>query len=159
MKKSSSFLAGIAVVLLVIATWGWAKGGNDEEVFLSAPGKVLFYKSPTCGCCGVHASYLQRNGALDVQTINQADVTPVKNKYRVPLELRSCHTAIIGGYFVEGHIPIEAIAKLVNEKPAIAGIAMPGMPSGSPGMPGAKTGPFVIYAVNNDGSYQEFMRI
>ncbi len=158
MKKLSLF-AGVAVVLLIAGVWNWAKGGNDTELFLSEPGQVLFYKSPTCGCCGVHANYLQRNSALDVQTITQADVTPVKNKYRVPLELRSCHTAIIGGYFVEGHIPIEAIAKLVNEKPAIAGIAMPGMPSGSPGMPGAKTGPFVIYAVNNDGSYREFMRI
>ena len=67
--------------------------------------------------------------------------------------------AIYGNYFVEGHIPIEAIKKLLVEKPDIKGIAMPGMPSGSPGMPGAKDGQFIIYAVAKDGSTYEFMRV
>ena len=73
--------------------------------------------------------------------------------------MQSCHTTTIGNYFVEGHIPIEAIEKLMTEKPNIKGIAMPGMPSGSPGMPGAKQGPFIIYAIGNDGSVGEFMRM
>ena len=70
-----------------------------------------------------------------------------------------CHTTIIGDYFVEGHVPLEAVEKLLTEKPDIKGIAMPGMPSGSPGMPGAKKGDFVIYAVNRDGSYEEWTRL
>ena len=73
--------------------------------------------------------------------------------------MESCHTVVIGDYFIEGHIPLEAVEKLLVEKPDIKGIAMPGMPSGSPGMPGAKKGDFVIYAVNNDGTTEEFMRI
>ena len=87
------------------------------------------------------------------------DMVPIKEQNKIPTELQSCHTSIIGGYFVEGHIPVEAINKLMQEKPNIAGIGMPGMPSGSPGMPGSKTGDFVITAVNKDGSMYEFMRI
>ena len=81
----------------------------------------------------------------------------IKERYGVPRNLESCHTEIIGGYFVEGHMPIEAIEKLLSERPDIRGIALPGMPSGSPGMPGPKTEPWTIYAVNKDGSVGEFM--
>ena len=66
---------------------------------------------------------------------------------------------IIDGYFVEGHVPAEAIARMLQEKPDIAGIALQGMPMGSPGMPGSKEGRFVVYAVNKDGTYKEYMRI
>ena len=83
----------------------------------------------------------------------------VKEKYGIPYSMRSCHTTVIGDYFVEGHVPIEAVEKLMLEKPDIKGIALPGMPSGSPGMPGSKQGPFIVYAINKDGSTSEFMRI
>jgi len=73
-------------------------------------------------------------------------------KKDVPLNLRTCHTTMVGDYFVEGHVPYEAIEKLLEEKPDIAGIALPGMPSGAPGMTGFKSGPFVIYSVNHDGN-------
>ena len=73
--------------------------------------------------------------------------------------MESCHTTVMGNYFVEGHIPLEVVNKLLTEKPDIKGIAMPGMPNGSPGMPGVKRGDFVIYAINNDGSYAEWMRL
>ena len=73
--------------------------------------------------------------------------------------MESCHTTVIGEYFVEGHVPVEAIEKLLAEKPDVAGIGMPGMPSGSPGMPGAKQGQFIIYSINKDGTINEFMRI
>ncbi len=96
---------------------------------------------------------------MDVEVSQVADVSPIKEKYGVPSSLQSCHTSVVDGYFVEGHVPAEAISKLVAEKPAIKGIALPGMPSGSPGMPGSKTGDFVVYAVGNDGNVEEFMRI
>ena len=86
-------------------------------------------------------------------------MSSVKANYEIPSQLESCHTAVIGDYFVEGHVPLEAVEKLLMEKPDVAGIAMPGMPSGSPGMPGTKRGDFIVYSVNNDGSYEEFMRI
>ncbi len=121
--------------------------------------EITVAKAPTCGCCTIYTGYLSDRGGMKVDVRTMSDVSPLKNEKGVPANLRSCHTSIVGGYFVEGHIPLEAIAKLLQEKPDIAGIAMPDMPSGSPGMTGAKAGPFVVYAVSKDGSVQEFMRI
>lgn len=72
--------------------------------------------------------------------------------------MQSCHTTVIGGYYIEGHVPVEAIKRLLEEKPQIDGIALPGMPAGSPGMSGSKEGPFVIYSISG-GQTSEFMRI
>lgn len=96
---------------------------------------------------------------LNVEMVGVDDMAPIKSRYAVPATMESCHTSVIGGYVVEGHMPIEAIEKLMSEKPDIKGIALPGMPYGAPGMPGSKDGPFVIYALQNDGSVTEFMRI
>jgi len=89
---------------------------------------------------------------------DQESLDEMKNSLGVPMDLQSCHTAVIGDYFIEGHMPLEVIEKLLTEKPNIKGIALPGMPMGSPGMPGSKTEDFLIYQVNNDGSYEEYMR-
>ena len=132
---------------------------NGYSALENFNGDVGFYRSLSCGCCNLHESYLIRNGNLNVKDIRMDDISSIKNKYKIPSEMQSCHTAVIENYFVEGHIPLEAINKLIAEKPNIMGIAMPGMPSGSPGMPGTKSGDFVIYAVNSDGSYDEFMRM
>ena len=115
------------------------------------------YQTDTCGCCGVWGNYAQRSIELDVT--QQASINDIKDEHNIPRHLRSCHTTIVEGYFVEGHIPVQAIEKLLDEQPDIAGIALPGMPSGTPGMPGAKTEDWVIHAVNHDGSTYEFMRI
>ena len=120
--------------------------------------KVTVYKSMSCGCCGAYASWLQRQ-VSDVDIVNMDDVIGIKEKYGIPANMRSCHTTVFGNYVVEGHIPIEAIKKLLEERPDIKGIAMPGMPSGSPGMPGGKQGQFVIYALKKDGSTEVFMRM
>ena len=122
-------------------------------------GEVDFYRSESCGCCTLHESYLMRNGNLNVKDMQMQDISQIKSKYEIPSRLQSCHTAVIDGYFVEGHIPLEAIDKLIAEKPDISGIAMPGMPQGSPGMPGTKTGDFIIYGVKKDGTSYEFMRM
>ena len=151
-----------AIVLLAIVGFYLMGNKSNGYVALVSAGEVDFYKSMSCGCCGLHAGYLMNEGDLDVKTIGFNDINElnnIKRKYGVPLSLESCHTAIISGYFVEGHIPLEAIDKLLTEKPDIKGIAMPGMPSGSPGMPGAKKGDFVIYQVNNDDTIEEFMRV
>ena len=120
--------------------------------------EVTVFKGGSCGCCGVYSQYLGRQG-LTVKNIDMPDISVAKTQFNIPSSMESCHTTQIGDYFVEGHIPTEAMEKLMSEKPDIAGIAMPGMPSGSPGMPGAKQGPFVIYAIGKDGSISEFMRI
>ncbi len=111
--------------------------------------KATVYKSPECGCCHVWVGYLRENG-FDVDVKDMDDVTPVKDRFGVPDDLWSCHTAVIGGYTVEGHVPVEAINRLLAEKPQVKGIALPGMPSGSPGMPGPKTEKFIIYTISDN---------
>ena len=132
--------------------------GSFEEVN-NFDDKIIIYKSSSCDCCEVYGNYFKAKGNPNAEIINTEDIDSIKTEYGVPESLRSCHTTIIGDYFVEGHIPLEAVNKLLKEKPDIAGIAMSGMPGGSPGMPGTKLGDFVIYAVNHDGGYKEFMRL
>jgi len=118
---------------------------------------ITVYTTPDCGCCRVYSNYLKKEFNVDLVTMGS--LTTIKDEFGVPLSMQSCHTSQIGPYFVEGHIPIEGIKRLLVEKPDIKGIAMPGMPSGSPGMPGAKYGQFVIYGVEKDGGISEYMRI
>lgn len=110
--------------------------------------EVTVYKSPTCGCCEKYIDYLRENG-FTVKAVNESDMDAVKKRYRVS-HIASCHTALINGYVVEGHVPIGAIRKLLKEKPAIVGISAPGMPINSPGMGEMKKGTLTIYAVPKD---------
>ena len=95
--------------------------------------KVFSYRSASCGCCKKWINHLRDNGLEVVDNILE-DVSVMKNKYQIPNNLRSCHSAQIANYTIEGHVPIESINKLFREKPNINGIAVPGMPIGSPGM-------------------------
>lgn len=119
-------------------------------------GTIEFHKAMSCGCCGLHASYLSGKGGLELDIMIMEDVKSAKDALGIPEELRSCHSMVIGDYYVEGHMPLEAINKLLEEKPDIVGIALPGMPAGTPGMPGSKSGDWVIYGVNHDGSFFEW---
>ena len=112
--------------------------------------EATLYRDPNCGCCGEHARYLRQHG-YTVSIIPQDDITSIKRKYGVPEKLASCHTTVIGDYVVEGHVPITAINRLIAERPKITGIALPGMPMGSPGMSGPKEGVFMIYAFSKGG--------
>ena len=113
------------------------------------------YRSPSCGCCQAWVAYLKSNG-FDATVVSTDDLGAVKEKMHVPADMQSCHTAVIAGYVVEGHVPIEAIIKLLGEKPQITGIAVPGMPEGSPGMSGPKES-FTAYAFGPQGK-AVFMR-
>ena len=111
---------------------------------------ATLYKNPQCTCCEGYAQYLERNGfRVDVKPTN--DLAEISRNAGVPEALEGCHTMFVGGYVVDGHVPVEIIRKLLAEKPAIAGITLPGMPPGSPGMDGPKTGPWTVYAVTRDG--------
>ena len=101
--------------------------------------EVHVYKSPTCGCCEKWVEHLRAEG-FAVRTTDVPDVTPIKLENGIAAELSSCHTAFVGGYVVEGHVPASDVRRLLAEKPDVAGLAVPGMPIGSPGMegPGAK---------------------
>ena len=95
--------------------------------------KVVSYRSASCGCCKKWINHLRDNGLEVVDNIVE-DVSAIKIQYQIPNNLRSCHSAQIGKYTIEGHVPIESIKKLLEEKPLISGLAVPGMPHGSPGM-------------------------
>jgi hypothetical protein len=159
MKKKHLWAIGIILLVIILLFIFLMPKGGGFEVLENFEGEITVYKSPSCGCCGLYADYFKGKGNKRVEVVNMQDISSVKKEYGVPSGLESCHITVVGNYFVEGHIPLEAIDKLLSEKPDIAGIAMPDMPSGSPGMPGRKYGDFVIYAVEHDGSYSEFMRI
>ena len=160
MAKKILILGGIILALFGILFLIFSsKNVSSYEAVNNYEGDITLYKSGSCGCCDVYSSYFKSRGNSKTKAINLENIKSIKDKYGVPSAMESCHTTVIGNYFVEGHIPLEAVEKLLAEKPDIKGIAMPGMPLGSPGMVGAKNGAFVIYAINNDGSYGEFMRL
>jgi hypothetical protein len=111
----------IAACALMVAGAAWA-----------APA-ITVYKDPNCGCCVKWVDYLREEG-FEVQAINTSNLTPVKQKAGVPPEMASCHTAMVEGYVIEGHVPAGAIRKLLEERPSTRGLAVPGMPENSPGM-------------------------
>jgi len=109
----------------------------------SVPDEAVMFKNPNCGCCAGHAEHLRDNG-IKVKVVPTQQMAQVKLKAGVPAGETSCHTLSIGGYAVEGHVPFKAIEKLFKEKPKVSGLTLAGMPSGSPGMPGPKTGAFEV---------------
>ncbi|MFC1710850.1 DUF411 domain-containing protein [Nanoarchaeota archaeon] len=149
--KKKGILIAIVLVLVVAIFIIYSGSGSNNKV------SATVYKSPTCGCCVKYIPYAESKGfEIGVQTTTYID--PIKAEYGIPSSMQSCHTMVVDDYFVEGHVPIKAVEKLLEERPDIDGIALPGMPAGSPGMPGTKQGDFVIYAVKG-GQVSEFMRI
>ncbi|BAO44473.1 DUF411 domain-containing protein [Thiolapillus brandeum] len=116
----------------------------------SSAADLVVYKSPTCGCCRKWVRHMRENG-FSVEVHEQYNVTPKKDEYGVPRQLRSCHSARIGGYVVEGHVPADVVKQLLKEKPAIAGVAVPGMPMGSPGMEGTRKDPYDVFSFTDTG--------
>jgi len=95
--------------------------------------KLTVYKSPSCGCCSEWAEHMKKAG-FDVDIKQVPDVLPYEKKFGVPQHLSSCHVATVGGYVVEGHVPAADVKRLLRERPKATGVAVPGMPVGSPGM-------------------------
>ena len=116
---------------------------------------ATLYKSPSCGCCSAYADYLEEHG-FDVDVVVRDDMDAIKAQASVPDHLRSCHTTMIGRYAVEGHVPADAIDKLLEQRPFTRGIAMPGMPAGSPGMGGSKQGPFEVFYISDQSQPRLF---
>ena len=117
----------------------------------SVAADIVVYKSPTCGCCGKWVKHMEDAGfSVDVE--NRGDLTPTKAELGVPGRMQSCHTAKVGDYIVEGHVPADLVKRMLDEQPDIKGLAVPGMPMGSPGMEGPRKDPYNVIAVGNDGS-------
>lgn len=151
-------LLGIAVVVALIAGFYFFNTNDSGDDATAGDPAVLpvmtVYQSPTCGCCGKWIEHMEAAG-FTVKTIEQADVSPVKSQYGLPRDLGSCHTAIVDGYVVEGHVPADLVKKMLREKAPMAGIAVPGMPIGSPGMEqGGRKDPYKVVAFYRGGGRQ-----
>lgn len=137
--------------------------GLNPQVAYSDSGKqadlepITVYKSPTCGCCSKWVRHLQDNG-FEVEAINRPDMNSVKSEAGITRQLASCHTAIISGYVIEGHVPAVDIKRLLKERPDIAGLAVPGMPMGSPGMEGPRQDSYDVLTFSKSGETTVFSR-
>ena len=118
---------------------------------------ITVYKSPSCGCCSGWVNHMRQNGHR-VKAINRDDLEGIKRMAGVPEQLQSCHTAIVDGYVIEGHVPASDIEKLLAERPKAKGLAVPGMPGGSPGMEGAAAERYNTILFKNDGSASLYSR-
>lgn len=130
----------LAIALLLLPA-GTAHSGEAAKT-------VTLYKNPECVCCDGYAEYLEKNG-FEVAVEPTHDLALIKRMAGVPPELEGCHTSMIDGYAVEGHVPVNTLDRLLAERPDIKGISLPGMPLGSPGMGGEKEEPFTIYEITD----------
>ena len=140
-RRSTALLAALLMALL------------STQAF-AAPTSVTLYKNLQCTCCEAHAKYLEEQG-FKVEVKPVRDLHSINQKAGVPDALEGCHTSFIGGYVVIGHVPVDAIRKLLAEQPKIVGISIPGMasmPANLPGMPGPRSHPVAIYEIAADGS-------
>ena len=122
------------------------------------PQKVEVYKSPTCGCCSEWVTHMKKNG-FDVVVHDVRNVTPFRQRLGVPDSMESCHTALVGGYAIEGHVPAADVKRLLRERPKAKGIAVPGMVQGSPGMEqGSRRDPYQVLLFGGSGKVTVFER-
>lgn len=145
MKKAWASKAGLWLAM----SWAWTGIALAQE--------VTVYKSPTCGCCTKWVKHVQANG-FTVAARDVPDVIPYKQKLGLPLGLGSCHTAVVDGYLIEGHVPAEDIRRLLAEQPEAKGLAVPGMPIGSPGMEGPRKDPYEVLLIDKEGQTSVYAR-
>jgi hypothetical protein len=151
---------------LRVAVAGVATGVVGRRLFaepaaggtLAAPTEITVYKSPSCGCCAKWVEHMQGAG-FKVTVKDVDDVAPVKREMGVPASLESCHTGVVGGYVVEGHVPADLVQRVLREKPKLAGLAVPGMVTGSPGMEmGARKDPYDVIAFDRSGKTRVYAK-
>ena len=142
-----------------VAAGGSGPDGAAQAVAtVAARDTLTVYKSPTCGCCRNWVEHMRANG-FHVIAVDQPDVTPVKREHGVTEQLASCHTALVSGYAIEGHVPAADVRRLLAERPAgVRGLAVPGMPTGSPGMemPGTPPDRYDVVAFDSTGRTRVF---
>lgn len=129
------------VVVGILAMKGPAQGQSPT---------IVVYKQPECGCCGQWVDHVKAAG-FRVSTRNKSDLTAIKRRYGIEPSLMSCHAAVVEGYAVEGHVPVDVIQRLLRERPAVTGIAVPGMPGGAPGMEGLVRDAYNVVTFDRSG--------
>ena len=157
--KSNIIKLTVLTVLILSFLYIFNFVADKKDVLANINNKqvVEVFKTPSCGCCYGYVLFLEKE-KFKVKQTDMRSLHTIKQKYNIPVEMQSCHTTIMGKYFIEGHVPFEAVEKLLKEQPDIDGIALPGMPIGTPGMPGDKDEPYVIYQLK-DGKSSVFMTI
>jgi len=140
----------LAFVLALFGLLGWATHAMAGEL----PAMTV-WKSPWCGCCGNWIEHMRASG-FEVRVEELEDLSLVKRTAAVPDHLQSCHTARVGGYTVEGHVPASDVVRLLEERPDAIGLAVPGMPSGSPGMENGDHDPYDVLILKRDGKTEVF---
>ena len=151
--KSATFKFVIFTVVLisVIYILNFVTHKKDALAKINNKQIVEVFKTPSCGCCYGYVLFLEKE-KFKVKQTDMRSLHTIKQKYNIPVEMQSCHTTIMGKYFIEGHVPFEAVDKLLREQPDIDGIALPGMPIGTPGMPGDKDEPYVCLLYTSDAA-------
>ena len=156
-STTSKFIIFTVVLFFVFYIFNFVTDKKDALANINNKQIVEVFKTPSCGCCYGYVLFLEKE-KFKVKQTDMRSLHTIKQKYNIPVEMQSCHTTIMGKYFIEGHVPFEAVNKLLKEQPDIDGIALPGMPIGTPGMPGDKDEPYVIYQLK-DGKSSVFMTI
>lgn len=147
--------------LIILTTIGFTLTGCSQigpnDVNSGNIGAITVYKSPTCGCCSLWEAHLRKAG-FEVTSAPTDDMAAVRKQYNVPEKMQSCHTAIIDGYVIEGHVPADDIKKLLKERPDVVGLAAPGMPPKSPGMQpeGEKPAGYDVLSFDREGNQKVF---
>jgi len=149
----------LAVACVASVSLGLAAAAQQSATPSSALPKVTVYKTSSCGCCKLWVDHMKANG-FDVQAmdVSSADVRNVSKMAGLKDEDTSCHTAKVGNYTIEGHVPAADIKRLLKEKPAVAGLSAPGMPQGSPGMEQGVKEPYDVIAFKKDGTSTVFAK-
>lgn len=150
MTKHITRYATVAVLVAAASIWWLLPTGQAET--------VTVYKTPTCGCCSAWVDYLRDEG-FEVEAHNLTDLTDVRAQHGLTdRRLMSCHTAVVGGYVVEGHVPVDDIRRLLNERPDVVGITAPGMPQLSPGMASRIPQDYDVLSFDKRGRIERFSR-
>ncbi len=144
----------IGLIFFISMNVGFSVNAAETVVTAAAPIEIDVYRSPTCGCCGKWIKHLQENNFI-VKDFVTNDVQAIKDKYGVSDNMSSCHTALVNGYVVEGHVPAADIIKLITDKPSVIGISVPGMPVGTPGMDmGGRKDAYSVVSFDKEQNYQ-----
>jgi len=154
-KNERVLLAGVVVVGVIITMLLVLQPALLDRSMVTELVPITVYKSPTCKCCNKWVQHLKDDG-FKVDTVNKFDMKSIKSQEGVPQQLASCHTAVVGDYIIEGHVPAADIKRLLKEQPAISGLTVPGMPMGSPGMEGPRKDAYNVLTFTKDGDSTVF---
>ena len=147
MKRLAVLLAVLSISLVAIA----------ETPEISNSPTIEVYKTPTCGCCKKWIDHLKDAG-FEVESTDLRNLSAVKQAHGISHEMSACHTAVVDGYVIEGHVPAEDVQRLLRERPEVKGLVVPGMPLGSPGMEHPEPEPYSVYAIGPEGQMSVFSK-